>query len=93
MNGIATIVLSAVFCVGAGALFVQNQRRIKQRSFGAFMMFCYALLFAACGIAALTISTFDPTSNPTAWWWALIAYASCLIMGFGGAWFMFRKRQ
>lgn len=93
MNGTFVIVLSSVFLVGAWVLFVQNQRRIKQRSFGALVMFSYALLFGACGITALTISTFDPTSNPTAWWCALMAYASCLIMGFGGAWFMFRKRQ
>lgn len=92
MNGIIIVVLSWIFVVGAGVLFLQNQRRIKQRSLGAFMMLFYALLFGACGVAAFTISTFDPTSNPTAQWYALIAYASCLIMGFGGAWFMLRKR-
>lgn len=93
MNGTFVIVLSSVFIAGAWALFVQNQRRIKQRSFGALVMLLYALTFGAGGVAALTISTFDPTSNPTAQWCALIAYASCLAMGFGGAWFMFRKRQ
>lgn len=93
VNGIIIVVLSWIFIVGAGALFVQNQGRIKRRSFGAFMMFVYALLFGMTGTGALTISTFDPTSNPTAQWYALIAYASCLSMGFGGTWFMFRKRQ
>lgn len=92
MNGIIIVVLAWIFIVGVGTLFVQNQGRIKQRSFGAFMMFYYALLFGTIGTAALTISTFDPTSNPTARWWTLVAYAPCLIMGFGGAWFMFRKR-
>lgn len=92
MNGIIIVVLSWIFVMGAGALFVQNQGRIRQRSFGAFMMLIYSFAFGACGVAAFTISMFDPTANPSAQWYALIAYASCLIMGFGGAWFMFRKR-
>ncbi|MBI4434888.1 hypothetical protein HY635_03700 [Candidatus Uhrbacteria bacterium] len=93
MNGLGSIVLSTVFLVGAAALFVQNQRRIKSRSLGAFFMLFYALIFGSVGIAALTISTFDPTANPMAHWYALIAYAFCLVTGYCGAWFMLRGRK
>ena len=93
MHGLATIVLSTVCLAGAAALFLQNQKRIRSRSLGAFVMLGYTLLFGTVGTAALTISTFDPTANPTAQWYAVSAYAFCLTMGFCGTWFMLRGRK
>ena len=73
-----------------------NQKRIRARSLGALVMFGYALLFGGVGIAALTISTFDPTANPMAQWYAVGAcafYALSLIAGYCGTWFMLRGRK